>query len=66
MEALRCSRAGDFPSVWGHPLVQGFCEDVAAARRRNVLPFVGFFALQEMDWVVILSFVEVLSVIVLL
>ena len=65
MEALRGSSADDFPSAWGH-LRSKVCEDAAAARHRNVLLFVAVFALQMMDWFVILIFVEVISVIFLL
>jgi hypothetical protein len=53
-------------SAWGHLPFQGLCGDAAAARRRCVLFLVGGFALQKKDLVVILCFVEVLSVIVLL
>jgi hypothetical protein len=66
MEALRSSSSDDFPSAWGHLPFQGLCGDAAAARRRCVLFLVGGFALQKKDLVVILCFVEVLSVIVLL
>lgn len=60
MEALRSSRTDDFPSARGHLLIQGSCEDAAAARHRNVLFLVGSSALQG-DLVVICIFVEVLS-----
>ena len=66
MEALRSSSSDDFPSAWGHLPIQGQCGDAAAARRRCVLLFVGGFALQKKGLVVVLYFVEVLSVIDLL
>jgi hypothetical protein len=66
MEALRSSSSDDFPSAWRHLPIQGLCGDAAAVRRRCVLLFVGGFALQKKGLVVILCFVEVLSVNVLL
>ena len=65
MEALRSSRIDGFPSVRGHLLIQGLIADAAAARCRHALFFVSNSVLQE-DLVVILFFVEVLSVMSLL
>jgi hypothetical protein len=65
MEALRSSRFDDFPSAMGLLPIQGSSGEVAAARHRHILLFVGDIELQRVLFVIFIFGVD-LSVIYLL